>query len=133
MWKSILFYLTFLAITSATLSFAQDQAVDWGQASAEVSAYLKSDHDSLKILAMQRIIVNPDKFKLNSEVYTIYDIYRNHKKDPMRQLALVCLYRMKYSWILKNLANDVYTEKNPTIRKQIIAILRDQPILTALR
>lgn len=133
MWKSFFFYLTFLAVTGATLSFAQDQSVDWGQASAEVSAFLKSDQDSLKILAMQRIIINPDKYKLHGDVYKIYDLYRNHEKDPMRQMALVTLYQLNYSWILKNLANDVYTEKNPTIRKQIIAILRDKPILTALR
>jgi hypothetical protein len=115
------------------IGFAQEELVDWESYSDNLVKFLRSDEDSLKILAMQRIIFHADKVNVNQEVYTIYNIYRSHKNEKVRQMALVTLYKINNVWVLKNLIDDYYKEPNPVIRGQIEAILKEKPILSAVR
>ena len=76
--------------------------------------------------------MNPEMVNANYVGHDIYRMYRNHKNDKIRQMALVSLYKMKHYFLLKNLRDDLYKEKNPQIRGQIKVILDKMPILSEL-
>jgi hypothetical protein len=126
-------FVPLLACILSGIGFAQEELVDWESYSDELVKFLRSDEDSLKILAMQRIIFHADKVNVNQEVYTIYNIYRSHKNEKVRQMALVTIYKINNVWVLKNLINDYYREPNLVIRGQIASILKEKPILSAVR
>ena len=76
--------------------------------------------------------MNPELVNANHVGHDIYRMYRNHKNDKIRQMALVSLYKMEHYFLLKNLKDDLYKEKNREIRKQIYAILGKMPVLSEL-
>ena len=122
-----------LAILLITNGFAQEKQVDWAKFSDGLIRALKSDNHGLKMSAMQLIIKHAENLTVNAAVYDIYEIYRYHDNDKVRQLALIALYKMDHTWALQKLVEDVYTESNPIIQYQIKTILEEKPILSSLR
>ena len=112
--------------------FAQNEMITWDGDSDALVTFLKSDNDNLKIFAMQQIILNTDRVKVTRVSHHVYNVFRNHTNDKVRQLALVTLYKLNHIFILKNLVDDYYSESNPKIRMQIAYILEKMPVLSSL-
>ena len=117
---------------SATFVFAQSDLLIWNGNSEELVKFIKSNDENKKVFALQKIIMNPEIVNANHVAYDIYRMYRSHKNDKIRQMALVSLYKMKHYFLLKNLKDDLYKEKNPEIRWQIKVILNKMPVLSEL-
>ena len=117
---------------SATFVFAQSDPLIWNGNSEELVKFIKSNDENKKVFALQKIIMNPEIVNANHVAYDIYRMYRSHKNDKIRQMALVSLYKMKHYFLLKNLKDDLYKEKNPEIRWQIKVILNKMPVLSEL-
>jgi len=133
MCKLKILFVPLLASIVIGIGLAQEEDMDWKGYNDNLLRFLRSNDDSLKILAMQSIILHGDKVNVNQEVYTIYNIYRSHKNEKVRQLALVALYKINNVWVLKNLIKDYYKETNLVIRGQIASILKENPVLYAVR
>jgi hypothetical protein len=123
---------TLVLFLSATFVFAQSDVLIWNGSSEELEKYIKSKDENKKVFALQKIIMNPENINTNYFAHDIYRMYRSHKNEKLRQMALVTLYKMKHYNLLKNLRNDLYTEKNLQIRKQIYSILEKMPVLSEL-
>jgi hypothetical protein len=132
MLKYFLFFTIVVLIFSTNFSMAQSEVLIWNGNSEELVEFIKSRNEYHQTFALQKIIMNPENVKANYVGYDIYKMYRNHKNEKIRQMALVALYRMEHYWLLKNLQDDLYNEKNPEIRRQIIFILERMPILSEL-
>ena len=131
--KQIRFFLTTLTfILLSGIIFGQSDILIWNDSPEELVKFIKSKDDSKKAFALQKIIENPDILNSNVLAYDIYKIYRNHQNDKLRQMALVTLYKIEYYFLLKNLKDDLYEEKNPQIRYQICKILEKMPVLENL-
>ncbi len=113
-------------------TFAQSDVLIWNGSSEELVEFIKSNDENRKVFALQKIIMNPKFVNANHVAYDIYRMYRSHKNDKIRQMALVSLYKLEHYFLLKNLKDDLYKEKNPKIRKQIYAILNKMPVLSKL-
>ena len=133
MCKLKILFVPLLASIVIGIGLAQEEDMDWKGYNDNLLRFLRSNDDSLKILAMQSIILHGDKVNVNQEVYTIYEIYRSHTNEKVRQLALVALYKINNVWVLKNLIKDYYKETNLVIRGQIASILKENPVLYAVR
>lgn len=132
MLKYLIFFTIVVMVFTQNFLFAQNDLLTWNGNSEELLEFIKSTNEHNQVFALQKIIMNPENVKANYVAYDIYKMYRNHKNDKIRQMALVALYRMEYYWLLKNLKEDLYFEKNPEIRRQILIILEKMPVLSKL-
>jgi hypothetical protein len=123
---------TLVLFLSSVFAFAQSDVLIWNGNSDELVELIKSKDENKQVFALQKIITYPELVNDNSIAYDIYNIYRTHKNDKIRQMALVALFRMKHYNLLKNLKDDFYNEKNPEIRNQIWFILEKMPVLKEL-
>lgn len=121
-------YLVIAVLAMLSLAF-QAQAgvkpVKWDLFSKNLVKALKTDNDGLKRSAMMRIIQHADSLKVDEAAFDIMWIYRHHKDEKCRQLALVTLHKMKNRWAMNALKLHVKFEKSPRLRNQIYAILND--------
>ena len=122
-----------LAILFLANVFAQQEKPDWDKFSENLIWGLNSGNEGLERSAMRFIIKYADSLAVNQVSYNIYNIYSSHENAKVRQLALVALYKMNNVWVLKKLVDDIYDESDPIIRHQIATILKEKPILFALR
>ena len=90
----IIFVLMPTLITSA---IAGDEQENWEKFSKSLVEMFKSDNEGLKQSAMLQIITYADKLDVQDAAYDIYNIYKWHKDEKMRQLALVTLYHIEYA------------------------------------
>lgn len=123
-------HITFLFIIVLMFIFvmaavAGDEDENWEKFSQSLVKMFKSDNEGLKQSAMMQIIVYSDSLDVQDAAYDIYNIYRWHKNDHMRHLALVTLYHIKYDWALKELTKDIKIEKSPVIKKQLIYMISE--------
>ena len=132
MLKYLIFFTIVVLGFSTNLSLAQNNLLIWNGNSEELVEFIKSTNEHNQVFALQKIIMNPENVNANYVGYDIYKMYRNHKNEKIRQMALAALYRMEHYWLLKNLRDDLYNEKNPEIRRQIIFILEKMPVLENL-
>lgn len=122
------FYLIILTLAILSLAFraeANVKSVKWDLFSKNLVLALKSDNDGLKRSAMMRIIEYADSLKVDEAVFDVMRIYRHHKDEKCRQLALVTLHKMQNRWAINALKLHVKFEKSPQLRNQIYAILSD--------
>lgn len=124
--------VTLLFTFLCTSTFAQPKILTWDGNCDELVQFLNSDIDNEKIYAMQQIIVHADQINANIVAYDLYEVYRNHQNDQIRKMALVALYKTNHYFVLKNLKDDFYRERNPEIRNMIAKILEKVPILDEL-
>jgi hypothetical protein len=132
MKQSKTFFMTFVFILISGIIYTQSDILIWNGSSDELDAFIKSKDENKISFALQKIIMNPETVKLSYAAYDIYNIYRFHKNDKIRQMALVALYKTKHYFLLKYLRDDLYKEKNLQIRKQIYSILEKMPVLSEL-
>ena len=126
-------FILLLAMTIISGGFAQEQKVNWEMFSENLIWGLTSGNEGLERSAMRFIIKYTDSLDVDQMSSNIYQIFTSHEDPKIRQLALVTLYKMNNVWCLKCLVDDIYNETDPIIRHQIAAILKEKPILYALR
>ncbi len=119
-----LIVLTMLVFAGSV--FAGNQPDKWQTFSENIVTALKSDNDGLKQSALQMIIRYPDKLWVHDATFDIYNIYRYHENEKMRQLALIALSKMNNQWFQQELRRELDQEKSPALRKQIRAILAEK-------
>lgn len=118
-------HLTFLSIfvllfSCLTIVLAGDGKENWEKFSKSLVEMFKSDNEGLKQSAMLQIITYADSLDVQDAAYDIYNIYKWHKDEKMRQLALVALYHIQYDWAMNQLVEDIKKEKSPILKKQLI-------------
>ena len=104
---------------------AQQEEENWEKFSQSLVKMFKSDNEGLKQSAMMQIIVYSDSLDVQDAAYDIYNIYRWHKNDHMRHLALVTLYHIKYDWTMHQLAKDIKFEESPSLKNQMKVIVNE--------
>ena len=116
--------LSLTLIFVVVLMFGNANASDeWNTFSDNLVQALQCDSDGLKASAMQMIIKHADNVWVHDAAYEVYQIFRNHENEKMRQLALVALYKMQNAWFLEELPKELEDETSPIIRHQIVSIL----------
>jgi len=126
-------FISLLAMTLISTGFAQEGKVDWEMFGENLVWGLTSENEGLQRSAMKFIIKYADSLDINEASPNVYQIFSSHENSKVRQLALVTLYKMNCMWCLKNLVDDIYKETDPIIRHQIATILKEKPILYAMR
>lgn len=131
--KKITNLITVLIITVLINNiFGQEKIFYWNGTTEELDTLISSNKDNQVVFALQTIITNANSIRMNGLAYDIYQIFRNHENDKIRQLALAALYKTQHYFVLKNLEDDFYREENPEIRRQIAFILDKMPVLSEL-
>lgn len=120
MKKVVTISLVFVFAFMFSNAIASDE---WNTFSDNLVQALQSNNDGLKVSAMQLIIKHADKVWVQDATFQLYQIFKNHENPRMRQLALVTLDKIKSTWFMNELRNDLADETNPTLRHQILAIL----------
>ncbi len=72
------------------------------------------------------MIHHKDKVNVDRAVLDIVRLYRIHKDERVRQLALVTLHAMQNDWAVSIIKRDFNFEKSPQIKRIMLAILYDK-------
>jgi hypothetical protein len=123
--KKLLYVLSIMLLLPYSLSFAQDDDT-WRAFSDNLIKALQSGNEGLQISALQLVNKHADKVWVHEAAYDIYQIFCNHENRRVRQLALVTLYRIQNGWALQCLCKDAEKESDPTIKRQMLAIMQQQ-------
>jgi hypothetical protein len=121
-------YLTVLAVLLSLflsqVAFAGDNSrldkVNWEAFSANLVEGLTMNNDGVRQAALQHIITYEKRLDVNDAVFDIVRIYRFHKNERFRQLAVVALTKVENDYAAYYLKRSLKFEKNPTIHRQIL-------------
>ena len=123
---------TLLTVLIILLSFSLLQAGEqertpefWNVYSKNLVKCIKEGNEGVRNAALQRVITYGDNLNVNDAVFEIMHIYRTDKDQHARQLALSALHTMKNEWAIGFLKLQAPHEKNPTLQKQIYAMIKD--------
>jgi hypothetical protein len=94
--------------------------VNWEAFSKNLVKGLTFENDGIRQAIMQHIITYSDRLNVNDGVFDLIRIYRNHKNNKYRQMAVVALGKVQNKWALYFLRRNLKFEKDPTIRRQIL-------------
>lgn len=111
------------ALTAAEASARE--AARWETFSNNLVDALQSDMDGLKVAAMQMVIRYGDQVNVDKAVFDVVRVYRNHKDDNMRRMAVVALRAMQHPWGMDFLERSVRFEKSPAIRHTLQAVVAE--------
>ena len=103
--------------------YAVDGKTDWNAFSKNLVKAMASENVGLQMSAMQQIITYAENLDVSDAVFDVVSVYRNHKNEQVRKLALTTLYKMNNGWAIDFLAREVRFEKSPQLKKQIYQIL----------
>ncbi|MFC2088098.1 hypothetical protein ACFLSX_00720 [Calditrichota bacterium] len=124
--KHITFLLSIvLMFTFFTAADAGEKGENWEKFSKSLVETLKSDNEGLKQSAMMQIMVFCDSLDVKDAAFDVYNIYKFHKDNQMRHLALVTLYHLKSDWAMIQLTKDLKTEESPLLKKQIMFMVKE--------
>ncbi len=127
--KSGLKLLTLAAVSIALLSWnngsAQEKEVNWKLVSKNLVRSLASENDGLRQSAMDFFVKHSDKLDINDAVYSVMNVYRNHKDERVRKLALVTLYKMQNTWAMEFLKVDLRFQDSKELKRMVAAILQE--------
>lgn len=108
--------------------FASDknrlEKVNWAAFSKNLVNGLTFENDGVRQAVLQHIITYADYLDVDDGVLDMMRIYRHHRNEKFRQLAVVALTKTHNNWAMGFLKRNIKFEKNPTIRRQIIECLR---------
>ena len=116
------------AEAKAALVASEAAAIDaatWKAFSTNLVHALKMDNDGVKVAAMQYVIRYGDKLDVGAAVFDVMRIYRNHKDDDVRRMAVVALSRMQSEGAIGFLRLSVEYEKSETVRHTIQAVVAE--------
>jgi len=118
--------LAIVLLVSLNNLVAQDfPNTNWNQLNKKLVTELKSDDTATKISAMSKIIHYGNNVDVGEAKYEILHTFLTDQNQANRQIALIALYKIGTSLDLDIIENQLRYEQNPTIRKRIVAILRD--------
>lgn len=96
---------------------------NWERYSKGLEMAIKSDNLGLNVHAMQQIIRYCDHVIIKDVILDIVRMYRSHKDDRVRHLALVTLYALRNDFGLGIIKRDYEFECCPEIKHTMTAIL----------
>jgi len=99
---------------------------NWELFSKNLVNALNSDNLGLKVSAMQKVIKYKEKVDVEDAALEIVRLYRRHKDERVRQLALVTLHSMQNDWALGIVKRDYNFENNSKIKRLMAAIIVDR-------
>ena len=99
---------------------------NWELFSKNLVKALNSDNLGLKVSAMQKVIKYKEKVDVEDAALEIVRLYRRHKDERVRQLALVTLHSMQNDWALGIVKRDYNFENNSKIKRLMAAIITDR-------
>ena len=97
----------------------------WDIFSKNLVKALKSENLGLKVSAMQLVIKYKEKVDVENASLDVVRLYRRHKDERVRQLALVTLHAMKNDWALGIVKRDYNFENNLKVKKLMAAVITD--------
>ncbi len=115
-----------LCFASTVWSRDQDDKTNWDLFSKNLVKAIQNKNLGLKISALQHVIHHKDNINVDRAVIDIVRLYRSHKDDRVRQLALVTLHAMENDWAIGIIKRDFRFEKSPQIKRIMLAILYDK-------
>ena len=138
--KRNIFTLLVLFVSFSLISvgnvFAQEQEMDreklvkntdWKLFSDNLVMGIKSGNLGLQVSAMQHIIFWKDKLNVEKAMPDLVKLYRNHKDESVRLMALVTINTMNNDWAKGIVKRDVAFEKSPRLKKMMYAVLQVRP------
>ena len=114
------------AEAKAALVASEAAAIDaatWKAFSTNLVHALKMDNDGVKVAAMQYVIRYGDKLDVGAAVFDVMHIYRNHKDDQVRRMAVVALSRMQSRGAIGYLRLSMEYEQSEIVRHTIQAVV----------
>ena len=123
---AIFIILVQLCFTSTVWSRDQENKPNWDLFSKNLVKALKHKNLGLNISALLQVIHHKDNINVDSAVLDIVRLYRNHKDERVRQLALVTLHAMGNDWAIGIIKRDFRFEKSPQIKRIMLAIIYDK-------
>lgn len=114
-----------VCLLAASPSSASEKAINWKHVSKNLVRALSSENEGLRQSAMHFYIENADKLDIDVAVYDVMRVYRNHKDERVRKLALVTLYKMQNKWALEFLKVDLRFQDSQELKKMVAAILQE--------
>ena len=95
------------------------ETVDWETFSDNLVNAFQVGNEGVKLAAMQNIITYSDYLDVRDAAFDLVRIYRHHKDQRVRQMAVVALHKINNNWAMHFLERSLKFEKNPTIAHQI--------------
>lgn len=114
-----------LALLTAGSSSAQEKEIDWKRVSKNLVRALASGNDGLRQSAMDFFIQHADKLDIDAAVYDVMHVYRNHKDEKVKKLALVTLYKMQNKWAIEFLKVDLRFQDSAELKHLVAAIVQE--------
>ena len=106
----------------SNVSFAKER-VDWDAFSKNLVKALKTPNTGLQVSAMQKVITYSDKLNISDAALELVRLYRNHKDERVRQLALVTINATNNDWAAGIVKRDYDFEKSAKIKQVMAAII----------
>ena len=104
---------------------AKEEADKWEVFSKNLCCCLKSDNEGVRNSALQHIVTYGANLQVNDAVFDVVRVFRSHKDERVRQLALAALHKMQNGWSMDFLKRSIDYEKSPTIKKQLRLIVNE--------
>ncbi|MEK7727333.1 MAG: hypothetical protein AAB354_02905 [candidate division KSB1 bacterium] len=104
---------------------AQEKAVNWKLVSKNLVRSLASENEGLRQSAMDFFVQHADQLDINAAVYDVMHVYRNHKDERVRKLALVTLYKMQNKWAMEFLKVDLRFQDSAELKHMVAAIVQE--------
>ncbi len=96
----------------------------WTTFSDNLEQALACGHEGVQQGALRMIIFYGDNLAISrTGVHNAVRIYRDHKDDRLRRMAVVALGKIQDSWGLDMLKRSARFEKSPSVRQTILAVL----------
>ncbi|MFQ5569050.1 MAG: hypothetical protein ACE5G0_05210 [Rhodothermales bacterium] len=100
-------------------------AAQWEAFSGNLVHALQSDHEGLKLSALQLVIQYGEKVDVDGAVFDVVRLYRDHKNEGVRRMAVVAMGKMQNEWAMDFLKRSERFEKSAPVLQTIQAVLAD--------
>ncbi|MCK5077853.1 MAG: hypothetical protein KAR38_15830 [Calditrichia bacterium] len=119
-----LIVIAIVAVVLFTPAFAQAQKTTVNEVfSKNLVKALKSDNMGLKKSAMQLVIRYGDRLNVKDAAFDLMDVYRNHRNNRVRHLAMVAIYKMDYNRGVDFIVRNLKFEDHQPIKDMTYAIM----------
>ncbi len=112
----------------AALKQAETEAVTaarWEAFSDNLVHALQSDIEGVKLSAMQMVIRYEGQVDVDAAVFDIVRLYRDHRDDDVRRMAVVALGKMQHPWAMDLLKRSLRFEKDAAVRHTLLAVVSE--------
>ena len=104
----------------------------WLRFSKGLVASLRSTNDGVVQSALQHVITYGDRVRVRGAEFDVVRVYREHRDDRMRRMAVVAIGKMGSPWALGFLQRSLPFERSASVRHTMKGVLAEtQPGWTA--